>query len=161
MPDGEFIEVHRPVSEEKRAVLLAKAEPVLLPLPGATDENGVPVPAGRGIAGKLRATANRVISESIPMPAGNGHSGNGHGGNGHGNGRGNGHAAVEGNGHAGHGETEPVAVGDGHAVRGGTQPAAVGDQAVVGDRAATVGGQPAIRGQADPRPAAPADDSNS
>src|SRR5580658_2336622 len=66
MPDGEFIEVHRPVSEEKRAVLLAKSEPVPLPLPGATDENGVPVPAGRGIAGKLRATANRVISESIP-----------------------------------------------------------------------------------------------
>ncbi|HEY1914716.1 MAG TPA: hypothetical protein VGH27_03985, partial [Streptosporangiaceae bacterium] len=107
MPDGEFIEVHRPVSEEKRAVLLAKAEPVLLPLPGATDENGVPVPAGRGIAGKLRATANRVISESIPMPAGNGHSGNGHG---------NGHAAVEGNGHAVDGEAEqPVAVGDGSA----------------------------------------------
>jgi ubiquinol-cytochrome c reductase cytochrome b subunit len=104
MPDGEFIEVHRPVSEEKRAVLLAKSEPVPLPLPGATDENGVPVPAGRGIAGKLRATANRVISESIPMSTGNGHGGNGHGSNGH--------AAVEGNGHAAPGSTEPAAVGD-------------------------------------------------
>ena len=63
------------------------------------------------LAGRLRATANRVISESIPMPAGNGHGGNGHGGNGHGNGsgHGNGHAAVEANGHGG---AEPAAVGD-------------------------------------------------
>jgi ubiquinol-cytochrome c reductase cytochrome b subunit len=79
MPDGEYIEVHRPVSEEKRAVLLAKKEPPRLPAPGAVDENGIPAPASRGMAGRLRGTANRVISESIPVTGGNG-SGNGHGG---------------------------------------------------------------------------------
>jgi ubiquinol-cytochrome c reductase cytochrome b subunit len=96
LPNGEFIEVHRPVSEEKRAVLLAKQEPPRLPLPGATDENGIPVPATHGLAGKLRAQANRVISESIPLGTGNGHA-NGHG-----------------NGHGSHnGEAEPAAVGGG------------------------------------------------
>jgi ubiquinol-cytochrome c reductase cytochrome b subunit len=86
LPDGGFEELHRPVSEEKRAVLLARNDP--LPLPPATDENGVPVPAS-GLAGKLRATAHRVISESIPMPV------NGHGPtNGH-NGAHNGQQAVE------------------------------------------------------------------
>jgi ubiquinol-cytochrome c reductase cytochrome b subunit len=93
LPSGEFIEVHRPVSEEKRAVLLAKQEPPRLPVAGATDENGIPIPATRGLAGKLRATANRVISESIPLPTGDGHT------NGHGNGHG-----------AHNGEAEPAAV---------------------------------------------------
>jgi hypothetical protein len=64
--------VHRPVSQDKRAVLLSNKEP--LPLPGATaDDNGVPAPATRGLAGRLRATANRVISESVPVNGGNGH----------------------------------------------------------------------------------------
>ena len=62
LPNGEFIEVHRPVSEEKRAVLMAKKEPVPLPAPGTTDENGIP--ASRGIAGRLRVAAHRVITES-------------------------------------------------------------------------------------------------
>jgi ubiquinol-cytochrome c reductase cytochrome b subunit len=84
LPSGEFIEVSRPVSEETRAVLLSKKEPQLLPIAGAKDENGVPAPGTRGLAGRLRATANRVMSESIPLPTGNGHGGNGHGGNGHG-----------------------------------------------------------------------------
>jgi ubiquinol-cytochrome c reductase cytochrome b subunit len=100
LPDGEFIEVHRPVSEEKRAILLAKPEPAPLPIAGAVDGNGVPVPAAHGLSGRLRATANRVISESVPMPATNGHS-NGHGGNGHG-----------GNADALAGEAEPAAVAD-------------------------------------------------
>jgi hypothetical protein len=92
--------VHRPVSEEKRAILLAKPEPAPLPIAGAVDGNGVPVPAAHGLSGRLRATANRVISESVPMPATNGHS-NGHGGNGHG-----------GNADALAGEAEPAAVAD-------------------------------------------------
>ena len=83
MPSGEFIEVERPVSEERRAMILSKKEPQLLAITGAKDENGVPAPGTRGLAGRLRATANRVISESVPLPVGNGHSGNGHG-NGHG-----------------------------------------------------------------------------
>jgi ubiquinol-cytochrome c reductase cytochrome b subunit len=72
LPTGEYIEVHRPVSQDKRAVLLSNKEP--LPLPGATaDDNGVPAPATRGLAGRLRATANRVISEQVPVNGGNGH----------------------------------------------------------------------------------------
>jgi ubiquinol-cytochrome c reductase cytochrome b subunit len=71
-PSGGFAEVHRPVSEEQRAVLLSNKEP--LPLPGGTaDENGVPAPATRGLTGRLRATANRVISEKVPLNDGNGH----------------------------------------------------------------------------------------
>ena len=81
MPDGEFVEIHRPVSEEKRAVLLSNKPPLELPAAGATDENGIPAPATRGMAGRLRATANRVISESVPVNGGNGHA------NGHGNGQ--------------------------------------------------------------------------
>jgi ubiquinol-cytochrome c reductase cytochrome b subunit len=84
LPSGEFIEVTRPVSEELRAVLLSKKEPQLLPIAGAKDANGVPAPGTRGIGGRLRATANRVVAESIPLPGGNGQAGNGHGGNGHG-----------------------------------------------------------------------------
>jgi quinol-cytochrome oxidoreductase complex cytochrome b subunit len=67
--------------QRKDRDLLAKPEPAPLPAAGAVDGNGVPVPAAHGLAGRLRATANRVISESVPMPATNGHS-NGHGGNG-------------------------------------------------------------------------------
>jgi ubiquinol-cytochrome c reductase cytochrome b subunit len=73
LPSGEFIEVHRPVSEDKRAVLLSNKEPLLLPPGGQVDENGVSSPAGRGLTGRLRATANRVLSEEVPVDGGNGH----------------------------------------------------------------------------------------
>ena len=111
MPNGEFIEVHRPVSEESRAVLEAKKVPALLPAPGSEDENGVPSPASRGAMGWARGVANRAFAETIV--AGNGH-GNGHGPNGHGA---DGHevAAVgagEGAGLSGHGE--------GHAIESGS-----------------------------------------
>jgi ubiquinol-cytochrome c reductase cytochrome b subunit len=73
LPSGEYIEVHRPVSEDKQAVLLSNKEPLPLPAAGAVDENGVPAPSARGLTGRLRATANRVISESVPLNGGNGH----------------------------------------------------------------------------------------
>ena len=73
LPNGEFIEVHRPVSEDKRAVLLSNKEPLPLPPGGQVDENGVSSPAGRGLTGRLRATANRVLSEEVPVNGGNGH----------------------------------------------------------------------------------------
>jgi ubiquinol-cytochrome c reductase cytochrome b subunit len=79
-PNGEFVELHRPVSEETRAVLLARKIPPMLPPPGTQDENGIPAPATKGIAGKLRATANRVVTESVPLPETNGHGANGHDG---------------------------------------------------------------------------------
>ncbi len=86
LPEGEFIEVHRPVPEDFRAVLEAKKVPALLPGPGAEDANGVPAPSSRGVLGKARALANRAFAETIPVEA-DGHAaieGNGHGGNGHG-----------------------------------------------------------------------------
>lgn len=107
MPNGEFIEVHRPVSEESRAVLEAKKVPALLPAPGSEDENGVPSPASRGAMGWARGVANRAFAETIV--AGNGH-GNGHGPNGHGA---DGHevAAVGAGEGSGHGEGHAIGSG--------------------------------------------------
>ena len=76
LPSGEFIEVHQPVDEEKRAVLEARKAPAL-PAPGAGDGNGVPAPSSQGAIGRLRARANRAFAETIVVEAG-GH-GNGHG----------------------------------------------------------------------------------
>jgi len=95
LPNGEFIEVHKPVSEEARAVLEAKKVPALLPAPSSEDQNGVPAPAARGVLGKARAVANRAFAETVPLEA---------------DGHGNGHAPALGNGHAVAGE-EHEAVG--------------------------------------------------
>jgi ubiquinol-cytochrome c reductase cytochrome b subunit len=81
LPNGEFIEVHQPVNEEKRAVLEAKPVPALLPGRGSADENGVPSPGSRGAMGWARGVANRAFAETVPVEA-NGH-GDGHHGNGH------------------------------------------------------------------------------
>jgi ubiquinol-cytochrome c reductase cytochrome b subunit len=77
LPRGEYIEVHRPVSEEARAVLEAKKVPALMPAPGSEDENGVPAPQSTGVLGQARAIANRAFAETIVVEA-DGH-GNGHG----------------------------------------------------------------------------------
>jgi ubiquinol-cytochrome c reductase cytochrome b subunit len=82
LPDGEYIEVTRPVSEDARAVLEARTELPRTAIPatgmGQEDADGVPDRATRGGMGKLRLALNRAVTESIPLPAGNGH-GNGHG----------------------------------------------------------------------------------
>jgi ubiquinol-cytochrome c reductase cytochrome b subunit len=94
LPNGEFTEVHKPVDEERRAVLEAKPVPALLPAAGSEDGNGVPAPSARGVLGKARAVANRAFAETIPVEAdghGHGHHGNGHHGNGH---YGDGHAVT-------------------------------------------------------------------
>ncbi len=88
-PDGEFIEIARPVSDEARAVLTGRTEVPRLELEAA-DENGVPSPAARKAIGKLRTRLNRVFTEDIPLPDGHG---NGHG-NGHGDGHGDGQAEL-------------------------------------------------------------------
>ena len=73
LPDGGFVEVHRPVDEEARAVLEAKKVPASLPAPGAEDENGVPA-SSRGAVGRLRSRVNRAFAETIVVEAnGNGH----------------------------------------------------------------------------------------
>jgi len=81
LPDGEFIEVHQPVNEERRAVLEAKKVPALMLPPGTEDANGVPTPASRGALGWAKGVSNRAFAETIAVEA-DGH-GNGHGGNGH------------------------------------------------------------------------------
>jgi len=75
LPTGEYTEATRPVSEEMRAVLEARAQ---RPQIEAPDGDEVPAPAARGGLGRLRVSLNRVLTESIPLPHGNGH-GNGHG----------------------------------------------------------------------------------
>jgi quinol---cytochrome-c reductase cytochrome b subunit len=83
LPNGKFVEIHRPVTEEERAVLEAKKVPALMPPPGLADENGVPAPASRGARGRARAIANRAFVETVVTET-NGHRNetNGHG-NGH------------------------------------------------------------------------------
>jgi ubiquinol-cytochrome c reductase cytochrome b subunit len=78
LPDGEYIEVTRPVSEETRAVLESRTDLPQLP-PAAAVEDEVPDPSARGALGKLRIRLNRVLTEGIPLPDGNGHGPNGHG----------------------------------------------------------------------------------
>ena len=119
MPSGEFVELHRPVSEEARAVLLSRTlPPPQAAITSPADDNGVPAPASRGLAGKLRATANRIITESVPLPVSNGHGGNGHG-NGHG---GNGHGQVGDGEHAAIGATPQSPSGDESGQPGSGQP---------------------------------------
>jgi ubiquinol-cytochrome c reductase cytochrome b subunit len=83
LPNGEFIEVHKQVNEEGRAVLEAKKVPALMPAPSSEDANGVPASTSPGVMGKFRAAANRAFAETIVIEAdghGNGHdAGNGHG----------------------------------------------------------------------------------
>jgi ubiquinol-cytochrome c reductase cytochrome b subunit len=76
LPDGEFIEATRPVSEETHAVLVARTGLPQLPAPATGEE--IPEPSSRGALGKLRVRLNRVFTESIPLPEGNGHEPNGH-----------------------------------------------------------------------------------
>ncbi len=84
LPSGEYIEETRPVSEEARAVLTSRPEPLSLP----PAESDVPAPAMRGGVGRVRERLNKVLNESVPMTEGNGYGG-------HGNGHGNGHAGAE------------------------------------------------------------------
>jgi ubiquinol-cytochrome c reductase cytochrome b subunit len=97
LPSGEYIELTRPVSENRQAVLSSRTElpQLVAPRTGADGEQEIPDPSAKGL-GRVRLALNRVLSESIPVPEGNGH--------------GDEHAAVT----AGQGE-EPAAVttGDG------------------------------------------------
>ncbi len=110
LPNGGFIEVHKPVDEEALAVLESKKVPELLPGMGPDDaswasrtaqknRDGVPAPGTRGPLGAARRVANRAFNETIVVD-----------GDGHGNGHGDGHAI--GNGH-GAGDQEPAGVGSG------------------------------------------------
>jgi ubiquinol-cytochrome c reductase cytochrome b subunit len=77
LPSGEYIELTRPVSEEKRAVLAARNPTLQLPAAGPDGDDDVPARSARGGVGRLRTALGRVLTEGIPLPEGNGH-GNGH-----------------------------------------------------------------------------------
>jgi ubiquinol-cytochrome c reductase cytochrome b subunit len=81
LPDGEFVELHRELTDEERAPLEARQVTATLPAPGSADGNGVPAPSTGGVAGRARAIANRAFAETAPLPSnGHGHDhGNGHG----------------------------------------------------------------------------------
>ena len=87
MPDGEFVEIHTPPSEEELAVLSSKVIPKALPTPSEQDTNGVPAPGSRGVMGWARGVANRAFLETAEA------DGYGHG-DGHGEVEGAEHAAV-------------------------------------------------------------------
>src|SRR5580693_3632418 len=59
LPSGEYIEVTRPVSEEHRAVLAARANLPQIEAPVGDDD--VPAPSARSSLGKLRVSLNRVL----------------------------------------------------------------------------------------------------
>jgi ubiquinol-cytochrome c reductase cytochrome b subunit len=84
MPSGEYIEVHRPLTEEERAIVESKKVPALMPAPGSVDKDGVPPPQVHGAMGRARAIANRAFAETVVLEA-----------DGHGDGHGNGHAPGE------------------------------------------------------------------
>ena len=67
LPNGEFIEIHAPISEEERAVILGKPEVKPLELPPATDANGVKRKhAGRD---RLRARVSAwFYGDDVPLP---------------------------------------------------------------------------------------------
>ncbi len=70
LPHGEFIEIHKPISDEEKAVILAKEAIAPLPAPPETDENGVATPGLRGK--RLRARLSRLYfgdDVATPTPA--------------------------------------------------------------------------------------------
>jgi ubiquinol-cytochrome c reductase cytochrome b subunit len=106
MPDGEFVEIHTPASEEELAVLEAKRITPALPEPGAPDENGIPAPESRGVMGWARSAANRAFLETAVAEGahGDGHDGDGH--DGHGEVEGGEHAAIGSGSGSGDGSSE-------------------------------------------------------
>jgi ubiquinol-cytochrome c reductase cytochrome b subunit len=88
MPNGEFIEESRPLTEEEHAVVASKKVAKPLPVAAEPDENGIPAPASRGILGRARTIANRAFVETVNEAPGHG--------DGHGNGHHDGHEVEEG-----------------------------------------------------------------
>ena len=109
LPNGEFIEVHQPVNEERRAVLEAKPLPALIPASGPQDTDSVPAPASRGTLGRIRARAGRAFAETIPLEV-----------NGQANGHGNGERAVPGRADHGHVAASTAQLGPGGNPRDGS-----------------------------------------
>ena len=78
LPNGEFIEETRPVSEELRAKLVRPALPAL-PSAETDADQDVPAPAMRRASGRLRARLNKILAESVPADGHAAEHPNGHG----------------------------------------------------------------------------------
>jgi ubiquinol-cytochrome c reductase cytochrome b subunit len=80
LPNGEFIEEERPLTEEERALLRPREAPARLPASDASDAsdvNGVPVPGADGPVGRARAIARRAFDETVELPPQEHSNGNG------------------------------------------------------------------------------------
>ncbi len=67
LPHGEFIEIHAPISDEERAVLLGKTDRTPLPAPEEVDENGVALPGAR--KARLKAKLSKFYyTDNIALP---------------------------------------------------------------------------------------------
>jgi ubiquinol-cytochrome c reductase cytochrome b subunit len=73
LPNGEYIEVTKPLPDDMRAVVAARTELPHKELArtgmGTDGIEDVPAKADRGALGRLRAALNRTLTESIPLPA--------------------------------------------------------------------------------------------
>jgi ubiquinol-cytochrome c reductase cytochrome b subunit len=68
LPHGEFIEIHTPISEEEKAVILAKIDIPALAPPPASDANGVATPQLR--RKRLRASWSRFFfGDNVARPS--------------------------------------------------------------------------------------------
>lgn len=67
LPSGEFLEIHEPIGDAEKAMILGKADVIPLELPAAVDANGVRNPkAAKSI---MRAKLSRwYYSDVIPTP---------------------------------------------------------------------------------------------
>ena len=67
LPSGEFLEIHEPVDEETRAVILSRADRRPLEMPELVDEHGVANPKAR--RRRLRASWSRFFyRDDVPSP---------------------------------------------------------------------------------------------
>ncbi len=67
LPHGEFIEIHAPISDEEKAVLMAKPQRRPLPAPEEVDENGVAMKGAR--SARMRTRLSKFFyTDDIPLP---------------------------------------------------------------------------------------------
>ncbi len=67
LPNGEFIEVHAPLSENEKAVILSKNDIEPIPWPEKTDENGVKLPGYR--AAHIQSRLSHFFYRyNVPLP---------------------------------------------------------------------------------------------
>jgi len=68
LPHGEFIEIHAPISDEEKAVLLSKEDIAPLALAPAADASGVRNP--KGLSGKLRGRLSQwYYADNVAVPS--------------------------------------------------------------------------------------------